>query len=272
VVALVVGWRAVRRRPWLVAGTIALFAVLLVPFLWLSLAVTGSPLGILRNSSIVLGEDAYAGKSLVTYATANPFTYYGIATTPALIAGLIAIRRDRRVLMLWLIAVADIVLIGLTPIPQVRYIFFGLALLVILGVDAIDRWAGGTPRVRRWVGAVAVVVLVVSWSSVAVGSFMSGGIRERRQAGTRAAIEAIREDARGASCLVIGRHTTQLQWYTGCVAVYRAPADELRRSRVYVVQEPAGKYQPELAGRPGVPRAIVDRPGELIVTRLDPPD
>lgn len=273
-IALVVGWRAVRRRPWLVVGTIALLAVLLVPFVGLSVAVTGEPLGILRDSSLVLGDEGYMGKSLVTYVTANPFWYYGIATTPALVAGLVAIRRarDRRILMLWLIAVGDIIVIGLTPIPQVRYIFFGLALLVILGVDEIDRWAGGrSQRVRRGVGVVAVAVLAVSWISVMVGSVRSGGARDRRQAGTLAAIEAIREDAKGASCLVIGRHTTQLQWYTGCVAVYDAPADELRRKRVYVVQEPGGKYQPELAGHVGVPRAIVNRPGVLIVTRLDPP-
>src|SRR5262249_20983413 len=160
-----------------------------------------------------LENDAYTGKSLVTYATANPFVYYGIATTPALVAGLAAIyrARERRVLMLWLIAGADIVAIGLTPIPQARYLFFGLALPVILGVDTIDRMARA-PRVRRVVGGGAVVVLAGSWIFVAVTSSWSGGARDRRQAGTIAAIEAIRADARGESCLVIGRHTTQLQW------------------------------------------------------------
>ena len=272
-VALVVGWRAVLRRPWLALATIALFAALLVPFVWMSIAATGSPLGIFRESSGVLG-DAYVGQSLVTYATANPFAYYGIATTPALLAGLASIYRgrDRRVLMLWLMAVASIVAVGLTPVAQSRYIFFGLALLVILGVDTIDRWVRARrPAARRVLGGFAAAALAASWLAVEIGAVRLSGARTERMTATVAAVAAIRDDARGAPCEVIGRHTTQLQWYTGCVAVLDVRLEELSRARVYVVQEIGGKYQPDLAGHPGVPRAILDRPGFLVVTRLDPP-
>src|SRR5262249_10344985 len=43
--ALAVGWRAALRRPWIALTTIGLFALLLVPHLVASQAVTGSPLG-----------------------------------------------------------------------------------------------------------------------------------------------------------------------------------------------------------------------------------
>jgi hypothetical protein len=71
---------------------------------------------------------------------------------------------------------------------------------------------------------------------------------------------------------VIARRTTQLQWYTGCAVVYEAPPDVLARVRVYHVVESGVEWQPAgVEGRPGVPRTILERPGALIVTRLDPP-
>jgi len=271
-IALLVGWPAVRRRPGLALATVALFAALLVPFFRMSLAATGSALGIFDESSVVLG-DATPGQSLVTYATSNPFMYYGIVTTPVLLAGLASIyrARDRRVLMLWLMAVAHIVAIGLTPIAQSRYLFFGLTLLVILGADTLERWARSRPpRMRRALGACAAVAIAASWLLVVIIAQRGGRARDLRMAPTLAAADAIRGDAHGARCQVIGRHTTQLQWFAGCVAVYEAPPEELRRTRVYVVIEPGGMYQPDLAGHPGVRHPILDRPGVITVTRLDP--
>jgi hypothetical protein len=69
---------------------------------------------------------------------------------------------------------------------------------------------------------------------------------------------------------VIARRTTQLQWYTGCVAVYEADAATLARARVYLVHEPTGAYQPPLEGRAGVPRPVLVQP-DVTVTRYDPP-
>jgi hypothetical protein len=270
--AIVAGWRAVLRRPWIAAAAIALFALLLVPHLLASIAATGSALGVLRTSGDAI-ETPDAARAIATYATANPLLYYGPVTAPAMLAGLVAIRRgrDRRVRLLWLMAVGDIVAVGMTPIAQTRYIFFGIVLLVILGVDELGRWISARrPPARRALGRCAAAAVALAWLGAAIAVYRLPGLRRDSMAGTLAAVAAIRDDARGAPCEVIARHTTQLQWYTGCVAVYAADLETLGSRRVYLVHEPGLPDQPDLAGRPGVPRAILARP-EVTVTRYDPP-
>ncbi len=270
-VALLVGWRAVLRRPLIALATIALFALLLVPHFLMAIAELGTPLGIVRLGSTGLGT-APPGQSLWIYATSNPFVYYGIATAPVMIAGLAAIHRarDRRVLLLWLLAVADIVAVGLTPIAQPRYIFFGIVLLVILGTDELLRWVRARgPAARRVLGGCAAGVVAVSWIAVAIGMLRLEDTRLRSMRGTLDAIAAIRADARGAPCDVIGRRSTQLQWYTGCVTVYRMDPATLGERRVYLVREPGQEHQPDLEGRPGVPRKVLELP-HLLVLRYDP--
>jgi 4-amino-4-deoxy-L-arabinose transferase-like glycosyltransferase len=272
--ALVVGGRAALRRPWTSLATIALFVLLLVPHFLSAIATTGSALGVLRMSSDVLGE-AHVAQSLVTYATSNPFTYYGAVTAPVMIAGLVAIRRarDRRVLLLWLIAVADIVAVGLTPVAQPRYIFLGIVLLVILGVDELRchlRWIDARrPAAGRALAGLATAAVAASWIVVVASVHLLDGSRVKRMTPLLAAMDAIRDDARGAPCEVIGRRTTQLQWYTGCIAAYLASPETLARVRVYLVHEPNAAHQPTLEGRPGVPRAVLERP-DVTVLRYDP--
>jgi hypothetical protein len=118
-------------------------------------------------------------------------------------------------------------------------------------------------------GGCAAGAIAISWIHVAIGLYQVEDARGESMRGTLAAVAAIRDDAGGAPCEVIGRHSTQLQWYTGCAAVYRADLETLSRRRVYLVHEPNGKLQPELAGRPGVPRTILEGP-RVIVIRYDP--
>jgi len=106
------------------------------------------------------------------------------------------------------------------------------------------------------------------WVTVVIGMYLLAGSRAARTRPTLAAVAAIRADARGAPCDVIGRRTTQLQWYSGCVAILGADLEALARRRVYLVHEPGQPHQPELGGRPGVPRAILERP-DLTVLRYD---
>jgi hypothetical protein len=222
-------------------------------------------------SSDTLG-DAYVGQALVTYVTSNPFLYYGAATAPVMLAGLAAIRRhrDRRVRLLWLIAVTDIVVVGLTPVAQSRYIFLGIVLLVMLGADELHRLVRARePAARRALGWIAAAAVAASWISVVITLQRLEDSRARRSAGTSAAIAAIRADARGAPCEVMARRSTQLQWYTGCTAVYYPTAETLAKKRVYLVHEPGSPHQPEREGRPGVPRVILEHP-KAIVTRYDP--
>lgn len=268
--AILVGGRAIVRRPLPVLGAIALFAALLVPHVLLARELTGSALGILNDRHDV--SDAPPGESLLVYLTANPFTYYGIATAVALVAGLAAIHRwrDRHVRLLWLIGVGDIVALGLLPIAQVRYIFPGIALLCILGVAAILRWtAAARPPVRRAVAACACAIAAASWIVVAVTSWRQDESRRAIMRGTLVAVAAIRDDARGAPCLAVGRRTTQLEWYSGCRTEYWTDVDQIAQLRVYLVYEPDSGRQPDVAAQPGTPRVIAERDG-VIVMRLEP--
>ena len=175
---LVVGARPIARRPAPIAATAALFLALLVPHARAALDATGSPLGILLASKDVPYR-TWLGEGLATYATSNPVTYYGLLAAPILLAGLAAVARarDRRTVLLWLVAVADIVAIGLVSHAQARYILFGTTLLVVLGVDVLRRWiAARPPRARRVLGAAAAVAIAVG---VGAGR---GGPRETRRA------------------------------------------------------------------------------------------
>jgi CheY-like chemotaxis protein len=269
--ASAIGWRAIARRPAPAIATVGLLAALLAPHIAMAIRETGSPLGIISEctSAIHTGSSA----SLVTYVTSNPFTYYGF-TAPVLIAGIVSVTRirDRRRALLWVIAVLDIVALGLTPIPQARYIFTGITLLALLGVDAIKRAIAGRPaRVRTWLGVLAAVALAVSWLYTAVAVYRLAASAETRMASTVLASAAIRRDAGGAACEVLCRHTTQLQWYSGCKAVYEATAESIRHARTYIVIEPHTDFQVDPHELPS-PRVItiLDRPN-VTVTRVDPP-
>src|SRR6185503_12187704 len=126
------------RRPGPVIAAIALFAVLLIPHVLDSLAATGRPLGILEISRATPPR-AYVGEGLVTYLTANPFRFYGALVAPIALAGLLGVARTRRraAWYLWLVAVAQLVAIGLQTHAQPRYIFIATALFVVLGVEVI---------------------------------------------------------------------------------------------------------------------------------------
>lgn len=271
VAVVAVGWRAIAARPAPAIATVALLAALLVPHLALSIRLTGSPLGILREGSTLMGS-GFAG-SLVTYATSNPFTYFGL-TAPVLIIGLIAIARirDRRRGLLWAIAILDVLALGFVALAAVRLLVVGLVLLALLGIDAIERAiAPRTPRLRAWVAGLAAVALLAAWIETHIAAHRLVRTARTRAARTLLAADAVRRDAAGAPCEVIGRRTTQLHWYSGCETVHITTADEIRRMRVYVVIEAHSDWQPDLANLPGAKRiAIVDRP-EIAVMRLDPP-
>jgi hypothetical protein len=174
--------------------------------------------------------------------------------------------------ILWVTAVVSIVAIGLTPVAQVRYIFFGVTLLAVLGVAEVHTWiAAARPRARRVATAVAVGGVVAAWGISAVAAPVLVSQRLARMEATLAAIAAIRGDAPpGAPCRVIGRRTTQLQWYTGCLAVYRVEPELLARERVYVVIEPGSPGQPALVEQPGALQLVHQRPGVVATYRLLP--
>ncbi len=262
VTALLVGFPSIRRRPLPIVVTAAVFVLLLVPHLLRANHETGSPLGILLASKDVPGKTWFA-QGLETYLTSNPFAYYGLLAPPLLLAGLAAITRHRPTVMLWSIAIADIVLLGVVSHAQPRYIVYGITLLVILGVEQIRRWAGA----RRWVAVVAAIAVLVSWGLMLRTQLRRSVHRREATAASYAAAMAIRADAGGTSCYVIGDAFSQLEWYSGCRSATWPWDDRHEDEGIYVVQTPSTVPVPIR----GIPHVILDRP-DVMVTRYDVAD
>jgi hypothetical protein len=258
---LVFGFRSIAKRPLPIVATAALFLALLVPHLVSAMRETGSPFGILLASKGVPGQ-TWIAQGLATYVTSNPINYYGLLAPVVLLPGIAApaMFRDRVSLMLWCVAIADIVVLGLISHAQARYIFFGLALLVILGIEVIRRLIESRPPIV----AAAATAVVLSWIIVANGKLKRDTSRHATTEATRAAAAAIRADAGTAPCLVVGDAFTQLEWYSGC-ASSSWPWDVLGRQRIYVVRTPSTA---PISTR-GVPTTIATRP-DVNVTRYDP--
>jgi hypothetical protein len=274
-VALVAGRRLVASGAAVrVAGFAALFALLLVPHVVQAVQVTGSPVGIIRFSSGVPRQD-YFGDGLVNYLFGNPFAMYGVLATPVLLAGLVsglrALAAPARVF--WLVAVGQVVILGLMSHGQPRYIYVALSLLVVLGVELLRRFEA--PAWRRAASALVGLAALASLVGAVIAARHSHGwLDPIAEAGA-----IIRRDAAGRPCHVVSRRFTQLMWYSGCASADQGPhpRDLARTPLVYGVwfDGVAGTPGPEaFEVDPGVPfRAapVARRPGKFEILRLTPP-
>lgn len=261
----VIGARAIGRRPGPALATVGLGLVLVAPHLLWSHHQTGSALGILHESSATIPAEL----GLWRYLTANPLTYYGTVTTPLLLLGLASLwrRRDRATVLLWLVAVADIVVVGLTTHAQSRYILLGLTLLLALGTREAVTLLGATSRPLR---TLAVAALVTAWLGVLLGLVRIDRSRRAAFEPVQAAGAAIRRDAAGAPCSVLGRRTMQLEWWSGCTSELYTDEGMVQRRQVYVVVQHGLPEQPPLEVLPGARRLVLHREGRLTVTALSP--
>jgi hypothetical protein len=269
VAAVATSWRAILRRPAPVIVTIVAFVVLLVPHFISANHLIGGPLGILLMGKTIPGGST--GDGLLTYITSDPFRYFGTTIPLPLVIGLaLGWRGDRRRRFLWLVGIGDIVAIGLTTIGQSRYILLGTTLLVILGIDTIARWIEvRPPRVRPWLVGAAAMIVAWSWVATIRSSATMGETRATSMAGTLIAATSIRRDAHGAPCHLIGRHATQLEWYSGCAWIYEIDATVRPGEPTYIVRDTTGgPGQPELDAIT-LPHAIlVEVPGVVRVVRV----
>ena len=262
---LVFYWRAIATLPAL--ATAAVFGALLVPHALAARELTGSLFGILLESKGVPAQASPAA-GLVAYVTSNPVTFYGPLMAPVMLAGLAAVtRRDRRVTVLWLVALADLVALGLLTDAQARYVLFPTTILVVLGVDVIRVWIESRrSRYLAWIAATAVLG-AFAWTVITLA-----GHAEHRRTGMRGvllAAEAIRAD-RSPTCYVVAHSYTSLEWYTGCQS-YSIPNDaHTRGDRIYVVDDPRSVWRPTFAEYPGTKRRVLYVPGVVEVVRLDP--
>ena len=207
--ALGLWWRSIATRPWPIVATVAAFAALMVPHGVHSLQVTGTVLGVLRLSSGVPRRD-YVGEGLVTYLTSNPFVYYGALVAPLMIAafgGLGRTLRSRAAWFLAIVALGQLIAIGLHSHAQPRYVFVAVALLVVLGVETLSAIA--RPRL-------ALAAVGAAWLGVALATVHHDREIARSRDTILAAAAAIVADRRGAPCIVIAGKVPQLMWYTRC--------------------------------------------------------
>lgn len=264
---LIIWLPILRRRPAPFVAMLALLGGLVAPHLLRSLWATGSPLGILKMSAEVSGR-AYVGDGLVTYLTSNPFLYYGLLVAPLMILGLArpfrrggqgaALRSwDARVsLYLALVAVAQLVVLGLQSHAEARYVYVASSLLVLLGVDLLRRSRLAGPRTAR--GALAITG--AAWALAAVLAWPHFSRLEEDRASIVATARAMRSHAAGEDCTAISRKAPQLVWYSGC-APLTTPRQAHSEDHLY--------YVASFAKRP-LPVSDVLQPGQRACPLISP--
>jgi hypothetical protein len=214
--AALVWWRAVAARPLRVLAMVVALAVLVIPHLIRSFDATGSPLGILRVSA-GMPRRAYVGEGLVTYLTSNPLMFYGFLIAPVAIAGLVGLARVRRRAPWYLaiIAIAQLVSLGLQSHGQPRYVYVATALFVVLGVDRVARldW----PRLARldW-SRVALVLVCLAWLGAAIAVVLHDRYNDNERAPIREAARVIRAHTGDRPCAAVALIVPQLMWHSGC--------------------------------------------------------
>jgi hypothetical protein len=204
----VLWWRAVLRRPWRVLAMVGVLALLIVPHVVRSLDVTGSLLGVLEVSA-GMPRRAYVGEGLITYLTSNPFMFYGFLVAPVMVAGLIGALGTRRKgpRYLAVIAIGQIVALGLESHGQPRYVFVATALLVVLGVATLQRLA--RPRL-------ALALVAMSWLGVAIAAPLYCRHLDDSRAPILDAAGVLRVASAGRPCVAVALIVPQLMWYSPC--------------------------------------------------------
>jgi hypothetical protein len=256
-VAAIGGWRGIRRRPGLVAATLGVFVVVLAPHMLFAYAKTGSPLGIITFSTDMIQTVSEPG--LVTYLTSPPLRWYGIVTTPLLVLGLVSIiwLRERRFVMLWVIAVACVIGLGLTALAQARYIYFSQVLLLVLGIELVRRFV-----TRRLAYACAAIV-VASWAMALLWAYRDA----RRPTPAHFVVKASR--AMHPPCKVLGT-MVQLLWYSPCEPVHDVYLEAVQPGKPphYVVITPA-QFPLDRQAIPGKQTVLLEERG-MTLLRVDP--
>jgi hypothetical protein len=206
--AAVVWWRTIAARPLPALAALALLAALLIPHLVRSALATGSPLGILTISA-GMPRRAYVGEGLVTYLTSNPLQFYGVLIAPVMLAGVLGLLQTRRRApwFLAIVALGQLVALGLNNHGQSRYVFVAAVLLAVIGVDTLARI--GRPGVALAMVAAAWLGTVVTQVVVCRGAALG------RAPIVRAA-DAARADAAGRRCAVVAAMVPQVAWYSRC--------------------------------------------------------
>jgi 4-amino-4-deoxy-L-arabinose transferase-like glycosyltransferase len=269
-------WRGrMRENSHLVAVTVAIGVVLLTPYLFDSVASTGSPFGIVSRGVGVANRSSPLS-ALVQYARWLPVRLMGTGIV-LVVAGAISLaavlRPTRRHSLTagqvrgfaWLLVPAGVasVILVLVSHAERRYMLFPVILVLIAGsgavVAAVGPWfSRGSARRQRV--ALVGLALVAAVQVAAVGYLVRGQdiAVERLAAGSRWAVDAGRSIAADAAgpCMVMTTFPPAIGWSSRCEAVPFAtdPSTVFARAAgrpTYLV------FSPLDAGR--VDRAILER-------------
>ena len=265
IAAIVCFARPIVKSPRLPLLTAGLLVVLLVPHFINAIRLTGWPLGIILTS----GNAAPAGTGIGEYFT-KPLANYGLIVAPLAVIGALAIKRDRISTAIQAIAIAQIVTLSLVTIAQPRYIFFATVLLVIRGVDTVRTLAPHLGRARRAAAALVLAALAAVWITSLAKLVRYGPGNTPKMAAVLVTASAIRRDANGAPCEFLGRHQTQVEWYSGCRGTLVVPHEAIAAGKhVYAVWDlSGGMFQQNLAAMPGT--IVLHLPGFAGVERMSP--
>lgn len=239
---------AERRRQTVAAAAGIVLAV--IPFFVWSEWRTGDVLGVLRTSEEAANR-AYVGEGLVWYVTRWPWAVSGPVMGAVTAVGIVAGRRARGTMrVLVVVALGQIVLLGLTAHGEERYVFLATSVLAIAGAA----WIVARPRLRAVTFALCAVSAVLGGAFAVARSYHMA----RRREALGAATDAVRADARGARCLVYTGTQPQVAWYTGCrthlIGPDPAPVDAARGyARVYLVSAAGSPRQPESGAAASAP-------------------
>jgi hypothetical protein len=224
-VVLMLWWRKVRERPGPVLAASLIGIIGLIPHVIHALDLTGKPWGILTFTGGI-AERAYVGQGLVDYVSLMVWPLAGFVGPIAAVAafgGLAFAWRSplirERFLFLLVPAVLQVVALGLLSHGEPRFVFFPLALVVVAGVMAIDRWVSeGNQRVTTPTAWGLAILLIGSLGISAGYVRRSVENRARLNLPIQLAAHEVRFQAGSATCGVLTTVTPQTTYYSECAS------------------------------------------------------
>lgn len=222
-------WARIRERRRAVIGAVGLGVVLLVPHFVQAVAETGNPIGILTFTGQVAGRE-YLGEGLVDYALAFPDQLAGqvgallvVVAIGWLVALTVAALRARRLsapsraaYFLALPALGQLLILGVVSHGEPRFVFYPVALLLLVGAMALDDLLPrlGRHGVRAGVAALAVAVLAM----FGLNAERADRNAEARAESNRVVVQAAKLVARegGADCGAVTGRQPAVTWISGC--------------------------------------------------------
>ncbi|MCG8421569.1 MAG: glycosyltransferase family 39 protein [Proteobacteria bacterium] len=224
-------WRAKR----IVAATCAMLTVLLIPHLALAIHWFDNPLGILLRSREAEAPGGPGG-ALLDYAVTLP--RLGVVVGVLMMIGIARPCNDRVLRFIWIVSLGQLAVLCLRGHGELRYLFFAIFLLTMLGAHVVCEWLAKILSHRgRWVMVAASTVFALN-AAACVG--LATDVVVRRAVSRQVLVDTavfIGSDGTG-SCAVLSRFTAQMTWYTGCWGSTFGDADDpmfLRHERRYIV-------------------------------------